>query len=143
MDVFKMAGDLLGALKDNPDLVSQFVSHPYSTTAEATGTDAHISKDDMSQILTQVAAQVSGQHLGQADVASAAQSLLGQNGGSVHALTQALFGAGTQNQPSQGPSMADIAIQSIAGGVAARGLAAMITGALGAAQGQRPQSQKK
>ena len=137
MDILKAATELLGTLQSNPDLISQFVNHPYSTTAEATGTTGRISKDDMSQILTEVAAQVSGQSLGQADVASAAQTLLGQNGGSVHALTQTLFGGAGQAQAGQGPSVADIAVQSIVGGVAARGLAALITGALGTSQAQK------
>ena len=60
MDTKSAAAQLLNYLGNNPQLISQFVEHPYSTTAKATGTDERISKDDMSQVLTQVAAQVMG-----------------------------------------------------------------------------------
>ncbi len=171
MDVSAVASQLVGALGNNPDLISQFAQHPYSTTASVTGSDENISQKDMSRILTQVAAQSTGQKLGTNDTKDLASALLGQAGGSVHSLASALFGgagAGGAAQPaananaaaaaggfdlssilgaltgagagngsantgasSNAPSMAQIAAQSIAGGIAARGLAALITGALG------------
>ena len=170
MDVSAVASQLVGALGNNPDLISQFAQHPYSTTASVTGSDENISQKDMSRILTQVAAQSTGQKLGTNDTKDLASALLGQTGGSVHALASALFGGagdGGAAQPasnanaaaaggfdlssilgaltgagagngsantgasSNAPSMAQIAAQSIAGGIAARGLAALITGALG------------
>ena len=90
----------------------------------------------MSQIMTQVAAQSTGQKLGTADIATAATNLLGQNGGSIHALAGSLFGGAASAsaagaKPSAAPSMADIIAKSVIGGVAARGMASLITGALG------------
>lgn len=128
MDVQSVASQLIGFLGDNPNLISQFVAHPYSTTAEATGTDETISKDDMSQIVTQVAAQSMGQSLGVGDISGIASTLLGQNGGSVHALTSSLFGGANSDDFA---SMAELAAKSALGGLAARGAASLITGALG------------
>ncbi|MBR3327228.1 MAG: hypothetical protein IKG22_07890 [Atopobiaceae bacterium] len=128
MDIQSVASQLMGYLGNNPDLISQFVAHPYSTTAAATGTDDTISKDDTSQIVTQLAAQATGQSVPAADVSSIASSLLGQNGGSVHALTGALFGGSSNGNAS---SLADIAVKSLIGGIAARGAASLISGALG------------
>ena len=153
MDVQSAAAQLVSALGSNPDLLSQFAQHPYSTTAQVTGTDETISKKDMSRILTQVASQASGQQLGTSDTKSLASALMGQSGGSVHQLANTLFGGSAQqagagasgfnlsgvlgalggsqgSQTSGGPSMAEIAAKSIAGGLAARGMAALITGAM-------------
>ena len=156
MDVQSAASQLIKALGSNPDLVSQFAQHPYSTTAKVTGTDERISQKDMSRIITQVAAQANGQQLGTGDTKSLASALMGQSGNSVHQLAGALFGGGAQQagagnaggfdlsgvlgalggtqgtQPSGAPSMAEIAAKSIAGGLAARGMAALITGAMAA-----------
>lgn len=129
MDIQEMANQLIGFLGDNPNLISQFVEHPYSTTAQATHTQGKIDKDDMSQILTQIAAQASGQSFGTNDVASMASNLLGQNGNSIHALASTLFG-GTSSDDFG--SMAEIAINSAIGGIAARGMAQLLAGALGA-----------
>lgn len=133
MDTKSVASQLLSYLGNNPQLVSQFVEHPYSTTAAATGSDERISKDDMSQVLTQIAAQVSGQQLGSSDTATAASALMGQNGGSVHQLANALFGgaANASEKPSTGMSTAEILAKSAAGALAARGMAELLTMALG------------
>jgi hypothetical protein len=177
MDVTSVATQLISALAANPELMTQFSQHPYSTTAQVTGSDESISQKDMNRVLTQVAAQATGQNLGLGDTKSLASALLGQNGGSVHALASALFGgagaqagsasgaqgmslggfdlggvmgaltgaaatpaaaaqAAPQAQGSTGPSMAEIAAKSIAGAVAAQGLAALITGAMSSAQAQ-------
>ena len=154
MDVQSAAAQLISALGSNPDLVSQFAQHPYSTTASVTGTDERISQKDMSRIITQVAAQASGQQLGAGDTKDLASALMSQSGGSVHGLASALFGGGSgaQSQGAGGldlggilgalgggsasgsgaPSMTEITAKSIAGGLAARGMAALITGAMGA-----------
>ena len=156
MDVQSAATQLMAALGSNPELVSQFAQHPYSTTAQVTGSNEHISQKDMSRIVTQVAAQASGQQLGTGDTKSLASALMGQSGDSVHQLASALFGSAAQapdegggfdlstvlgalgggagTQTSAGPSMAEIAAKSIAGGLAARGMAALITGAMGTAK---------
>lgn len=160
MDIQSVASQLVSALGANPDLVSQFAEHPYSTTASVTGSDENISQKDMSRIITQVAAQASGQELDTAGTKDLASALLGQSGGSVHSLASSLFGGGQQGgsggldlggilgsltgggsaggdgNASAGPSMAEIAAKSIAGAAAARGLAALITGAMGTAKKQ-------
>lgn len=174
MDFQSVATQLISALAANPELITQFSQHPYSTTAQLTGTDETISQKDMSRVLTQIAAQAAGQSLGTADTKSIASALLGQSGGSVHELASMLFGGQTQQTASAssgaaagfdlnsllgvlggmatssaqtsnanaaqgtqatGPSMTEIAVKSIAGAVAARGLASLITGAM--SQGQQ------
>jgi hypothetical protein len=151
MDIQSAAAQLVKALGSNPELVSQFAQHPYSTTAQVTGTDETISQKDMSRILTQVAAQASGQKLDTGGTKDLASALMGQSGGSVHGLANALFGGAAQQAGPGGgfdlgsvlgalggspsgsagaPSMAEIAAKSIAGGLAARGMAALITGAM-------------
>jgi len=156
MDVQSAASQLIKALGNNPDLVSQFAQHPYSTTAKVTGTDETISQKDMSRILTQVAAQASGQELDKGGTKDLASALMSQSGGSVHQLASTLFGGAQQptgsaggldlggvlgtlggggTSSSSGPSMAEIAAKSIAGGLAARGMAALITGALTGGKG--------
>ena len=159
MDIQSAAAMLVNYLGSDPDKIAQFAQHPYSTTAKVTGTDERISQKDMSRILTQVAAQETGQNLGTDATKSLASTLMGQSGGSVHALANALFGgtasaakpsasvggadigsmlgalmggSSASQSPSAGPSMAEIAAKSVAGGLAARGLAALITSAMNA-----------
>lgn len=138
MDIQSAATQLLNYLGNNPEKLAQLAAHPYSTTAKAIGTNERISQKDMSRVLAQVAAQVSGQSLGTNETKDLASTLLGQNGGSVHTLANTLFGgASTPTAPasgSAGPSMTEIMAKSVAGGLAARGMAALLTTALGAAK---------
>ncbi len=129
MDIQAIASQLMGQIGENPDMFAQFVQHPYSTTAAAAGTDEKISKSDMSQVVTQMAAQATGQSADLGDIAGIASTLLAQNGGSVHSLTSALFG-GAQKKGGT-PSLGDIAVKSILGGVAAKGMGDLIGGMLG------------
>ena len=151
MDIQSAAAMLVNYLGSDPDKIAQFAQHPYSTTAKVTGTDERISQ--------KVAAQETGQNLGTDATKSLASTLMGQSGGSVHALANALFGgtasaakpsasvggadigsmlgalmggSSASQSPSAGPSMAEIAAKSVAGGLAARGLAALITSAMNA-----------
>ena len=101
MDIQKVASQLVAYLGQNPQLIQQFIEHPYSTTAKATGSDAEISKKDMSQIVTATAALANNQKLGGNDIANIASVLLGQNNNSVHSLTNMLFGGGTGQQATQ------------------------------------------
>ena len=128
MDIQAVASQLIGFLGNNPDMIAQFAAHPYSTTAQATGSNETISKNDMSQILTQVAAQATGKKVEKDQTADVASALLGQNGGSVHGLASALFGGMNSDGVA---SMAELAAKSAIGGIAARGAASLITGALG------------
>ena len=91
MDIQQVAAQLISYLGSDPDKIAQFAQHPYSTTAKVAGTDETISQKDMSRVVAQVAAQSSGQELGTDATKSLASALLGESGGSVHALTSALF----------------------------------------------------
>ena len=98
MDIQKAAAQLINYLGKNPELITQFIEHPYSTTATAIGTKDQLSKQDVSQVVTAAAALSNNQRLGTSDIANIASLLLGQNGGSVHALTSMLFGGGNTAQ---------------------------------------------
>lgn len=98
MDVQSVASQLVNYLGKNPELITQFIQHPYSTTAKATGSDAQLSKKDMSQVVTAAAALANNQQLGMGDIANIASALLGQNNNSVHSLTSMLFGGGNTAQ---------------------------------------------
>lgn len=140
MDVQSAAAQLVSYLGSNPDKISQFAQHPYSTTAKVTGTDETISKKDMSRILTQVAAQSNGQALDAGDTKNLASALMGQSGGSVHSLANALFGGAASTTPSGAPSTAEILAKTAAGAVAARGMAALLTSAMGTNKPSTPSS---
>lgn len=85
---------LVGSVLSNPDLMNNLADHPYSTVAEATGQNKEdLTRDDVSQALAAFSALASGQQVDFANLASLAQSLLGEYGGSAHALAQGLFGA--------------------------------------------------
>ena len=189
MDITAAATQLMSALGNNPDMLSQFANHPYSTTAQVTGTNETISQKDMSRIIAQLAGQATGQNLGASDTKDLAAALMSQSGGSVHNLASMLFGGaaaqpaaattsasakktgtkkkratsssasqtaaaptataanlggfdlggllgalsgGSSNAGNAGtPSMAEIVAKSLAGGLAARGMAGLITHAMG------------
>ncbi|MBQ9058164.1 MAG: hypothetical protein IJ125_03150 [Atopobiaceae bacterium] len=99
MDILSIAQQLLGSMQSNPQQITNFVEHPYSTTQQVTGMSAQPSKVDMSQIMTAVAAlmgtgsqqQAQTQGLDISNIAAAASGLLGQNNNSVHSLASSLF----------------------------------------------------
>ena len=91
-----IAQTLVKFLAQNPSLITQFLAHPYSTVDQATGADEHLSKKDMSEVVTAAAAMSTGQNVDMSNLAGVASTLLAQNGGSVHALTNALFGTPQQ-----------------------------------------------
>ena len=93
MDVQSVATQVINFLGQNPQLITQFIEHPYSTTAQATGSDVQISKEDMSQVVTEVAAISNNQQLGMNDIATIASALMGQNNNSVHSLSSSLLGS--------------------------------------------------
>jgi hypothetical protein len=101
MDIMQVASQLVGFLGNNPQLIQQFIQHPYSTTAQATGSTEQLSREDMSQVVTAAAALSNNQQLPGSDIANIASALLGQNNNSVHALTSMLFGGGNTAQPTQ------------------------------------------
>ena len=91
-----IASTLVQFLASNPELITQFLNHPYSTTQQATGAPQQLSQTDMSEVVTAAAAMSTGQNVDMSNLAGVASTLLAQNGGSVHALTNALFGTPQQ-----------------------------------------------
>jgi hypothetical protein len=91
-----IASTLIQFLASNPELITQFLNHPYSTTQQATGASQQLSQTDMSEVVTAAAAMSTGQNVDMSNLAGVASTLLAQNGGSVHALTNALFGTPQQ-----------------------------------------------
>ena len=145
MDIQKTAQTLIKYLGQNPVLIKQFIEHPYSTTAKATGSDARISKKDMSEVVTATAALANHQKLGMNDVANIAQALLGQNGNSVHALTSMLFGGGNTAHATQVAQQQTTPAGTLNLGtlVNMASLAATLMGGAAAATAQQPQAQPK
>lgn len=146
MDIQQVATQLINFLGKNPELITQFIEHPYSTTAQATGSDAEISKTDMSQVVTAAAAMANNQPLPTSDVTNIASALLGQNNNSVHSLTSMLFGGGntaqaTQQAQAQTTSAGTLDLGSL---VNMASLAAtLMSGMSGASQQQVAQQQAK
>ncbi|MDO5708803.1 MAG: hypothetical protein Q4G41_01680 [Coriobacteriales bacterium] len=96
-----IASTLIKFLAQNPQLITQFLNHPYSTTQQATGAPQQLSQTDMSEVVTAAAAMSTGNNVDFSNLPSVAATLLAQNGGSVHALTNTLFGSAQQAQQLQ------------------------------------------
>jgi hypothetical protein len=145
MDIQQVAKQLINYSGKNPQLIMQLIEHPYSTTAKATGSDAQISKKDMSQILTAAAALASGQQLGGSDVANIASALLGQNNNSVHSLTSMLFGGGNTAQATAAAQANTTQAGTLDLGslVSMAALAATLMGGASAANQQQQQVQQQ
>ena len=96
-----IATTLVKFLASNPQLITQFLNHPYSTTQQATGSNVQLSQTDMSEVVTAAAAMSTGNNVDFSNLSSVAAQLLSQNGNSVHQLTNALFGTAEQAQATQ------------------------------------------
>ena len=96
-----IASTLVNYLANNPQMITQFLDHPYSTTQQATGSPVQLSQTDMSEVVTAAAAMSTGNNVDFSNLASVAATLLSQNGGSVHTLTNTLFGTPAQAQAQQ------------------------------------------
>ena len=96
-----LATTLVKFLASNPQLITQFLNHPYSTTQQATGSNVQLSQTDMSEVVTAAAAMSTGNNVDFSNLSSVAAQLLSQNGNSVHQLTNALFGTAQQAQATQ------------------------------------------
>ena len=145
MDIQNVATQLVAYLGQNPALITQFIEHPYSTTAKVTGSNAEISKKDMSQIVTATAALANDQKLSMGDVATISSALMGQNGNSVHALTSMLFGGGTTQQATQAAQQQTTSAGTLDLGslVNIASLAATLMGGTAGATAAQPQAQAK
>ncbi|MBR2683595.1 MAG: hypothetical protein IKE22_10075, partial [Atopobiaceae bacterium] len=76
-----------------------------------------LSQKDMSQVVTAAAAMSTGRNVDLSNLASVAATLLSQNGGSVHTLTNSLFGTSAQAQALQQQQQAAAAQQQAAPGI--------------------------
>ena len=82
---------LVGSVLQNPDLMSNLASHPYSTVSQVTGQE-EVSRDEVSEALAAFSTLANGQELDFGNLASLASSMLADNGGSAHAMAESLFG---------------------------------------------------
>ena len=99
-----IASSLISYLASNPNLISQFVNHPYSTTQQVAGSNEQLSQEDMSEIVTAAAALSTGKNVDLSNLSEVAATLLSQNGNSVHTLTSSLFGGSAQTQAPSTPA---------------------------------------
>ena len=127
MDVSAAVSQLFSALSGNPALATQFAEHPYSTTAQVTGTQEDISQKDMSRIVTQLAAQAGGTQLDAGATKDLASALLGQSGGSVHTLASALFGGAAAQASGASEASGAQASNAAIGGFDLSGILGMLT----------------
>lgn len=86
---------LVATVQENPELLGKLMEHPYSTIGDLTDND-NVSKEEASQAVTAMAALAGGKDIDFGGLASVAAQLLASNGGSVHALANALLGNGTK-----------------------------------------------
>ena len=108
-----IAQTLMSFLGSNPQMLTQFLDHPYSTVQEATGSEEKLSSTDMSQVVTAMASLASGNQADMSGLAGLASGLLTSNGGSVHQLVNALFGTSAQATAAQQASAANGAAAGI------------------------------
>lgn len=127
MDIKSIVSQLIKFLGSNPQLIAQFLSHPYSTTQQATGATSQLSSNDMGQVLTALAGLSSGQEVDYGNLAGIAAQLLGSNGGSAHSLASSLFG-GTQAQATAAQAAQNNTSLDLGSLVSLAGLAGQLLG---------------
>ena len=114
-----IAQTLMSFLGSNPQMLTEFLDHPYSTTQQATGAEEQLSQQDMSQVVTALAGLAGGKKADMSGLAGLAAGLLTANGGSVHSLVNALFGSSqqplVQQQAAAGVDLG--ALMQLAGGI--------------------------
>ena len=123
----QLAEQVVQYLAQNPQMLGNFVEHPYSTVQTATNSQDKLNRIDMSQLLTAAASLASGQTqsasaFNQSNLASLASNLLGQNDNSIHSLASSLFGAKpaaqVQNNASSGLNLGSlVSMASLASGL--------------------------
>ncbi|MBR5950543.1 MAG: hypothetical protein IKZ87_03820, partial [Actinomycetaceae bacterium] len=101
MAVQEIVQQVVKAVSSDPNLISDFVAHPYSTISKLTGIET-VSKEQASQAVTAISALASGKSVDFGTIASVASKLLLKNDNSVHALASSLFGGGvTQSKDGE------------------------------------------
>lgn len=104
-DIPQLAEQVVKYLGQHPEMLTQFVDHPYSTVQEATKAEEKLDRTGMSQLLTAAAALATGQApnasaFDTGNLATLAGNLLGQNDNSIHTLASSLFGGGSSQKPA-------------------------------------------
>lgn len=103
---------VIAGLVQNPSMLTNLMEHPYSTVKDVTG-NQDVSKEEVAETVAGVSALANGQAIDFGQLGNLAQSLLGQNGGSVHQLASSLFGGaatgGTNNGLSAGDMLGNLA----------------------------------
>ena len=105
-DIPLLAEQVVKYLGQHPEMLQQFVDHPYTTVQQATKVEEKLDRTDMSQLLTLAAALAGGQtqsaqSVDPTNLATLAGNLLGQNDNSIHELAGSLFGAQKPQQVQQ------------------------------------------
>lgn len=105
-DIPLLAEQVVKYLGQHPEMLQQFVDHPYTTVQQATKVEEKLDRTDMSQLLTLAAALAGGQtqsaqSVDPTSLATLAGNLLGQNDNSIHELAGSLFGAQKPQQVQQ------------------------------------------
>ena len=90
---------LVGSVLQNPELMNNLASHPYSTVSQVTGQE-EVSRDEVSEALAAFSTLANGQELDFGNLSNIASSMLADNGGSAHAMAQSLFGIPLQESQS-------------------------------------------
>lgn len=127
-DIPLLAEQVVKYLGQHPEMLQQFVDHPYTTVQQATKVEEKLDRTDMSQLLTLAAALAGGQtqsaqSVDPTNLATLAGNLLGQNDNSIHELAGSLFGAQKpqevqQAKPQGGLDLGSlVSLAALAGGL--------------------------
>ena len=106
---------LVGSVLQNPDLMNNLASHPYSTVSQVTGQE-EVSRDEVSEALAGFSMLANGEQLDFGGLSELAAGLLADNGGSAHAMAESLFGIPLAE--SQSPDTPDDPISDMLGNLA-------------------------
>lgn len=132
---------LVNMVAKNPQILSGLMEHPYSTIGNMTDNN-NVSKEEASQVVAATAAMASGREVDFGGLDKLAAGLLSDNGGSVHAMANALLGSGSTQgvDVSQGIDMGMISTLmgvagSLFGGIGAQPAATAASGRTAAVAG--------
>lgn len=95
MAIQDIVQQVIKAVTADPNVLSDFVAHPYSTISKLTGIET-VTKEQASQAVTATSALASGQSVDFSTLASVASKLLSKSDNSVHSLATSLLGGGVQ-----------------------------------------------
>lgn len=105
MAIQDIVQQVVKAVTADPNLLSDFIAHPYSTISKLTGIET-VTKEQAAEAVTATSALASGQSIDFSTLASVAAKLLSKNDNSVHSLATSLFGGGLQKASEEGAAPA-------------------------------------